>query len=78
MGEANARIDDAARAAGRDPSSIRRVLNVGADLTAEDFATLVLERGFDTFITSPDAGEAFIGEVVPKVRELVAASRGSS
>jgi alkanesulfonate monooxygenase SsuD/methylene tetrahydromethanopterin reductase-like flavin-dependent oxidoreductase (luciferase family) len=78
MGEANARIDDAARAAGRDPSSIRRVLNVGADLTTEDFATLVLEHGFDTFITSPDLGEAFIEYVVPKVRELVAASRGSS
>src|SRR5712691_9982222 len=76
MDEANARIDDAARAAGRDPSAIRRVLNVGGDLTAEDFATLVLEHGFDTFITSPDAGEAFIEEFVPKVRELVAAGRG--
>src|SRR5438309_2559096 len=77
MGEANARIDDAARAAGRDPSAIRRVINVGGDLTAEDFATLVLEHGFDTFITSPDSGDAFIEEVVPKVRELVAACRGS-
>jgi hypothetical protein len=75
--EANARIDDAARAAGREPSAIRRVLNVGGDLTAEDFATLVLEHGFDTFITSPDAGDAFIEEVVPKVRELVASGRGS-
>jgi alkanesulfonate monooxygenase SsuD/methylene tetrahydromethanopterin reductase-like flavin-dependent oxidoreductase (luciferase family) len=77
MREANARIDDAARAAGRDPSAIRRVLNVGGDLTAEDYATLVLEHGFDTFITSPDAGDAFIDEVVPMVRELVAARRGS-
>jgi alkanesulfonate monooxygenase SsuD/methylene tetrahydromethanopterin reductase-like flavin-dependent oxidoreductase (luciferase family) len=77
MREANARIDDAARAAGRDPSAIRRVLNVGGDLTAEEFATLVLEHGFDTFMTSPDAGDAFIEEVVPKVRELVAARRGS-
>ncbi len=77
MREANTRIDDAARAAGRDPSAIRRVLNVGGDLTAEDYATLVLEHGFDTFITSPDAGDAFIDEVVPMVRELVAARRGS-
>jgi alkanesulfonate monooxygenase SsuD/methylene tetrahydromethanopterin reductase-like flavin-dependent oxidoreductase (luciferase family) len=77
MPEANARIDDAARGAGRDPSAIRRVLNVGGDLTAEDYATLVLEHGFDTFITSPDAGEAFIEEVVPRVRELVAKGRGS-
>jgi alkanesulfonate monooxygenase SsuD/methylene tetrahydromethanopterin reductase-like flavin-dependent oxidoreductase (luciferase family) len=77
LGEAGARIDDAAREAGRDPSAIRRVLNVGADLTAEDFATLVLEHGFDTFITNPDLGEAFIDDVVPKVRELVADGRGS-
>jgi alkanesulfonate monooxygenase SsuD/methylene tetrahydromethanopterin reductase-like flavin-dependent oxidoreductase (luciferase family) len=77
MREANARIDDAARAAGRDPSAIRRVLNIGGDLTAEDYAALVLEHGFDTFITNPDAGDAFIEEVVPKVRELVAAVRGS-
>jgi alkanesulfonate monooxygenase SsuD/methylene tetrahydromethanopterin reductase-like flavin-dependent oxidoreductase (luciferase family) len=77
MREATARIDDAARAAARDPSAIRRVLNVGGDLKAEDYATLVLEHGFDTFITSPDAGDAFIEEVVPKVRELVAAGRGS-
>jgi len=76
MDEAGARIDDAARAAGRDPSAIRRVLNVGADLTAEDFATLALEHGFDTFIVG-DAGDAFIEEVVPRVRELVDAARGS-
>ncbi len=77
LGEAGARIDDSAREAGRDPSAIRRVLNVGGDQTAEDFATLVLEHGFDTFMTSPDAGDAFIEEVVPKVRELVAEGRGS-
>jgi alkanesulfonate monooxygenase SsuD/methylene tetrahydromethanopterin reductase-like flavin-dependent oxidoreductase (luciferase family) len=77
MDEAGARVDDAARAAGRDPSAIRRVLNVGADLSADDFATLALEHGFDTFIVG-DAGDAFIEEVVPTVRELVAAGRGSS
>ncbi|HEX9561920.1 MAG TPA: LLM class flavin-dependent oxidoreductase [Candidatus Dormibacteraeota bacterium] len=76
LAEAGARIDEAAREAGRDPSAIRRVLNVGADLTAEDFATLALEHGFDTFITSPDLGEAFIEDIVPKVRELVAEGRG--
>src|SRR5229473_4622876 len=76
MDEAGAHIDDAARAAGRDPSAIRRVLNVGADLTAEDFATLALEHGFDTFIVG-DAGDAFIEEVVPRVRELVDTARGS-
>lgn len=55
----------------------RGLLNVGADLSAEDFAGLALEHGFDTFITSPDAGDAFIQEVVPRVRELVADARGS-
>lgn len=33
--------------------------------------------GFDTFITSSDAGDAFIQEVVPRVHELVADARGS-
>ncbi len=75
--EAGARIDDAARAAGRDPSAIRRILNVGGGLTAEDFATLALEHGFDTFMVSPDAGDTFIQEVVPNVREMVAEARES-
>jgi alkanesulfonate monooxygenase SsuD/methylene tetrahydromethanopterin reductase-like flavin-dependent oxidoreductase (luciferase family) len=77
LGEASARIDDAAQAAGRDPAAIRRVLNVGADLPAEDFASLALEHGFDTFMVAADARDGFIKEVVPKVRELVAAGRAS-
>lgn len=75
LGEASARIDDAARSAGRDPAAIRRVLNVGADLPAEDFASLALEHGFDTFMVAEDARGGFIKEVVPRVRELVAAGR---
>jgi alkanesulfonate monooxygenase SsuD/methylene tetrahydromethanopterin reductase-like flavin-dependent oxidoreductase (luciferase family) len=78
LGEASARIDDAAHAAGRDPAAIRRVLNVGADLPAEDFASLALEYGFDTFMVAEDARGSFIKEVVPRVRELVAAGRGRS
>jgi alkanesulfonate monooxygenase SsuD/methylene tetrahydromethanopterin reductase-like flavin-dependent oxidoreductase (luciferase family) len=77
LGEASARIDDAAQAAGRDPAAIRRVLNVGADLPAEDFASLALEHGFDTFMVAEDARGGFIKEVVPRVRELVAAGRES-
>jgi alkanesulfonate monooxygenase SsuD/methylene tetrahydromethanopterin reductase-like flavin-dependent oxidoreductase (luciferase family) len=77
LGEASARIDDAAQAAGRDPAAIRRVLNVGADLPAEDFASLALERGFDTFMVAEDMRDSFLKELVPKVRELVAAGRGS-
>ena len=32
---------------------------------------------FAVFITSPEVGDAFIHEVVPRVRELVAQGRGS-
>jgi alkanesulfonate monooxygenase SsuD/methylene tetrahydromethanopterin reductase-like flavin-dependent oxidoreductase (luciferase family) len=77
LGEASARIDDAAQAAGREPAAIRRVLNVGADLPAEDFASLALEHGFDTFMVAEDARHGFMEELVPRVRELVAAGRGS-
>src|ERR1700682_361065 len=48
--EANARIDEAAAAAGREPGSIRRVLNVGDGVSPEDLAALVLEHGFDTLV----------------------------
>jgi alkanesulfonate monooxygenase SsuD/methylene tetrahydromethanopterin reductase-like flavin-dependent oxidoreductase (luciferase family) len=77
LGEASARIDDAAEAGGRDPASIRRILNVGADLPAEDFASLALDHGFDTFMVADDARDGFIKDVVPRVRELVAAGRES-
>ena len=75
MAEANARVDDAAAKAGRDPSSIRRVLNVGHDLNAEQFAELAIEHGFDTFTVSQDLMDYIAGEVAPRVRELVAAHR---
>ena len=81
--DASARIDDAARAAGRDPAAIRRLLNVGANLSADDFAELALEVGFDTFIVGgtpddPDFLKRFLEEVAPRVRELVAAGRETS
>lgn len=64
----NARIDEAAEAAGRSPREIRRLLNVGgsfADRSAgflqgppeqwvEELLPLVLEHGFSTFILSVD------------------------
>jgi alkanesulfonate monooxygenase SsuD/methylene tetrahydromethanopterin reductase-like flavin-dependent oxidoreductase (luciferase family) len=82
LGEAGKRIDDAAVAAGRDPAVIRRVLNVGANLSADDFAVLALEYGFDTFVVGgfpdePDSLKRFLEEVAPRVRELVAAGRES-
>jgi len=75
MPAANARIDEAASQAGRDPSVIRRVLNVGHDLNAEQFAELAIEHGFDTFMVSQDLMDHIATEVAPRVRELVAAHR---
>ena len=48
--EAQATIDKAATAAGRDPASIRRVVNVGEDVTAEALTALAADHGFDSFI----------------------------
>ena len=81
MPEADARIDDAAREAGRDPAAIRRILNVAANLNADEIAELTLEHGFDTFVIGETQEDAeaelreFLENVAPKVRELVAKGR---
>jgi alkanesulfonate monooxygenase SsuD/methylene tetrahydromethanopterin reductase-like flavin-dependent oxidoreductase (luciferase family)/FAD/FMN-containing dehydrogenase len=68
IGPANRAIDDAARAAGRDPREVRRLLNVQGTLGptsrgflqgppgrwVEDLLGLVLEHGFSTFIVVGD------------------------
>jgi alkanesulfonate monooxygenase SsuD/methylene tetrahydromethanopterin reductase-like flavin-dependent oxidoreductase (luciferase family) len=74
--QANMRIDEAATSAGRDPGSIRRVLNAG-HLDGDSITPLVLEYGFDTIIVGEDPDEMrnFMSEVAPKVREQVAARR---
>lgn len=86
LSAANERIDQAARAAGRDPISIRRVLNYGYPIdadTVETLAALVLEHGMDSFLISEDGDEPrehlsrFMSEVAPRVREKVAEARGS-
>jgi alkanesulfonate monooxygenase SsuD/methylene tetrahydromethanopterin reductase-like flavin-dependent oxidoreductase (luciferase family) len=83
MPEANARIDDAARDAGRDPAVIRRVLNVAANLNADEIAQFALEHGFDTFVIGETQEDVeaelseFLQSVAPKARELVAEGRGS-
>jgi alkanesulfonate monooxygenase SsuD/methylene tetrahydromethanopterin reductase-like flavin-dependent oxidoreductase (luciferase family) len=83
---ANERIDASARAAGRDPQSIRRVLNYGYPIdegTADALAALVLEHGIDSFLISEDGDEPrehltrFMSEVAPRVREMVAEARES-
>jgi alkanesulfonate monooxygenase SsuD/methylene tetrahydromethanopterin reductase-like flavin-dependent oxidoreductase (luciferase family) len=81
MAEAVARVDDAAREAGRDPAAIRRVTNVAANLTADEIAELTLGLGFDTFVVGGMQEDAeaelreFLENVAPKARELVAAGR---
>jgi hypothetical protein len=74
-------IDDAARAAGRDPADIRRGLNVGLDDwngSAEELAAIARDLGFNTLIASVDPADpvAFVRrlgeEVVPQVRESTA------
>ncbi|MEA2448820.1 MAG: hypothetical protein QOG63_752, partial [Thermoleophilaceae bacterium] len=86
-------IDAAARAAGRDPSAIKRLANVNGVITdgeATDFldgpvdhwverlVSLVRDHRFDGFVLWPKQDplaqiERFGGEVVPAVREALAA-----
>ena len=58
------RIDDAAESAGRQPVEIRRLLNIGADLSAERITELALEYGMDTFIVW------FDGDLEPQIRRF--------
>lgn len=87
----NARLDEAAVAAGRAPEQIRRIYNVfgrfgnGGGLLqggpydwAEQLAGLTLEHGMSTYILGTDDADTlrrFADEVVPATRELVTAER---
>jgi alkanesulfonate monooxygenase SsuD/methylene tetrahydromethanopterin reductase-like flavin-dependent oxidoreductase (luciferase family)/hemerythrin-like domain-containing protein len=78
----NAVIDAAAARAGREPDTIRRLLNLGvvdapARETAAELARLALEDGIGTFIvTANDPGAiANFAEVAPRVREAVERAR---
>lgn len=78
LDEMNARIDESAQSAGRDPRAIRRILNVGGDVPPEQFVSLAVERGIDTFVVGGDDADAlrrFASEVAPAVRDAVAAAR---
>jgi len=81
LAERNARIDEAALAAGRDPSAVRRLYNVNpSDDPAwpEWLAELTLTHGMSAFIVAgddPGAIQRFGTEVAPAVRDLVAAER---
>jgi alkanesulfonate monooxygenase SsuD/methylene tetrahydromethanopterin reductase-like flavin-dependent oxidoreductase (luciferase family) len=75
-----ATIDEAARAAGRDPAEITRLLNVGAEATADDLVRLALEDGVSTFIAMGDdeGGLRRFAGLFGEVRERVAEARSAS
>jgi alkanesulfonate monooxygenase SsuD/methylene tetrahydromethanopterin reductase-like flavin-dependent oxidoreductase (luciferase family) len=72
-------IDDAARAAGRDPRDITRLLNIFPDQqTPEALAQLTLEHGVSVFILvsdDPDVIKRYAAETAPVVRGQVARGR---
>ena len=75
---ANAAIDEAAVAAGRDPGDITRLLNVAPGQSSEQLARLALEDGISVFVVmgdDPAAMRQFAEEVAPAVRDLVTAER---
>lgn len=90
--DGNARIDEAAHAAGRDPADIRRLVAIAGPgpngragarqataSQAERLAELALRDGISAFLLASDeeaALERFGREVAPAVRELVATARG--
>ena len=87
------RLDDAASDAGRDPASIRRILNVNGTITdgpsngilngpvdqwVDELSDLATSYSFDTFIFWGEGEgqlQRFAQEVIPAVREQVAAER---
>ena len=88
------RLDEAANNAGRDPGRIRRILNISGTITdgpssgvlqgpidqwVDELTVLVLDHGFDTFVTSADDPrhlQRFAQKVAPTVRDIVATERG--
>lgn len=81
LAEGNARIDDAAAEAGREPTQIRRLLNIGRNLASPDeLADLALTYGVSTFILGTDDArelQRFGQEIAPATREIVSAERAS-
>ncbi len=75
----NALIDEGAEQSGRSPAGIRRWLNIGAaDATVDRLVELAVEHGTSGFILAGDDAatmERFAAEVIPAVREAVAAAR---
>lgn len=78
LARANAVLDAAAVAAGRDPSEISRIVLVQGD---EALLPLVLEQGAGIFLldsNDPAAIERFATEAIPALREAVERERAGS
>jgi alkanesulfonate monooxygenase SsuD/methylene tetrahydromethanopterin reductase-like flavin-dependent oxidoreductase (luciferase family) len=83
LARGNTAIDEAAAKAGRHPSEIRRLLNVGPvdgppAQWVEELTRYALEDGIGTFILMADDAttiQTLAAEVAPGVREQVAAAR---
>ena len=83
--DANARIDDAAQAAERDPRDVTRLANVGGEVSrgtaarwVDTLTELALTKGFSVFVFATDERDALevLGEhIAPAVRAAVAAAR---
>ena len=81
LADGHARIDEAAAKAGRQPSEIRRLYNIGGQITEGALTELALEHGMDTFILWFEGDvesqlRQFAAEVAPAVRRNVARARG--
>lgn len=77
LAQGNKIIDEAAVAAGRKPSDVRRLINVPADLPAEELTRLAREDGFSVFIVAADDPEELrrFAETIPVATKNVAPSR---
>jgi alkanesulfonate monooxygenase SsuD/methylene tetrahydromethanopterin reductase-like flavin-dependent oxidoreductase (luciferase family)/hemerythrin-like domain-containing protein len=78
LARGNAAIDEAAVSVGRDPSEIRRLLNITAETGVDELVRYALEDGIATFIVMADDAttiQTFASEVASAVRERVAAER---
>lgn len=74
-------IDDAARAAGRDPRAVTRLMNVTPQYDAQDMAELAVEHGISVFIMSSDDPHElrrFATQTAPHIRDRVEKARRAS
>ena len=76
----NKAIDDAARAVGRFPREITRLLNVPPDLTVDALVDLAIDQGVSVFVVmadDPRVMERWAQQIIPVVRERVGEARAS-